>query len=102
MIIFLALVIVILVLTNALTIYLLIRSVNLISNYENKVNTSTLIVEQSLVVLEELLERPLLMDTPEVREVLELLKAVRKAIMTIADTLEMLDIVEEENKEKKK
>ena len=101
MIIFLALVILILVLTNALTIYLLIRSVNLISNYENKVNTSTLIVEQSLVVLEELLERPLLMDTPEVREVLELLKAVRKAIMTIADTLEMLDIVEETKEEKK-
>jgi len=83
-------------------LFYLLKTLDMISDYEERVTSSVFIVEQSEKVISELLERPLLMDTPEIREILDHLKNTKRAVIGIATTLGITVEIEEEEKNAEK
>ena len=64
-----------------ISIYFLIRFIRILFNIEENMQQSVDILEESHNVINEILQRPLFFDSPEVRSVLERIKASQEAIL---------------------
>lgn len=96
---------VLLILSLALSgflLFYLLKTLDTISDYEERVMFSVSVIEQAETVVSELLGRQLLMDTPEIREILDHLRNIRRTIIAVATTLGITIEIEEEKKNAEK
>ena len=83
------------------SIYFLVKFVKYSLQYEDSINECLDNLDKSYTNVAELLNRPLLIDTPEVRQIMQELQNAQGSILLVANKISLKNLEKNDWKEKK-
>ena len=83
------------------SIYFLVKFVKYSLQYEDSINECLDNLDKSYTNVAELLNRPLLIDTPEVRQIMQELQNAQSSILLVANKISLKNLEKNDWKEKK-